>query len=75
MVFLRPTLIRDGENAEPLTNTQYDRVLSDQNKAKPKPHPILPDLESPSLPPRPPKAPAIPEEVDIPDGTGPGIKR
>ncbi|MEO7686799.1 MAG: type II secretion system secretin GspD, partial [Nitrosospira sp.] len=42
MVFLRPTLIRDGENAEPLTNTQYDRVLSDQNKAKPKPHPILP---------------------------------
>ena len=75
MVFLRPTLIRDGENAEPLTSAQYDRVLSDQKKAKPKPHPILPDMESPSLPPRPPKVPAVPDEVDVPDGTGPGIKR
>ncbi|SCY41488.1 type II secretion system secretin GspD [Nitrosospira sp. Nsp13] len=91
MVFLRPTLIRDSENAELPTNTQYDRVLSDQNKAKPKFHPILPDLESPSLPPRPPQAPAdlespslpphppkasaIPDEIDIPDGTGPGVKR
>lgn len=75
MVFLRPTLIRDSENAELTTNTQYDRVLSDQNKAKPKPHPILPNLESPSLPPRPPKVPAVPDEVDVPDGTGPGAKR
>lgn len=75
MVFLRPTLIRDSENAELPTNTQYDRVLSDQNKAKPKPHPILPNLESPSLPPRPPKTPVIPDKAEVPDGTGPGTKR
>lgn len=67
MVFLRPTLIRDGESAEPLTSTQYDRVLSAQKKAKPKPHLILLDLESPSLPPRQPQAPAAPGEAGAPN--------
>ncbi|MBA4143690.1 MAG: type II secretion system secretin GspD [Nitrosospira sp.] len=52
MVFLRPTLIRDAGRADPLADAQYDRVLGEQKKAEPRYNIILPDMESPSLPPR-----------------------
>jgi general secretion pathway protein D len=52
MVFLRPTLLRDAQRADSLTGSRYDYILGEQNKAAAKPSPPLPDLESPTLPPR-----------------------
>jgi general secretion pathway protein D len=52
MVFLRPTVLRDSKQAESLTGGRYDYVLGEQHKATPSHNPPLPDLESPTLPPR-----------------------
>ncbi len=59
MVFLRPTVVRDGQRAEPIASERYDYILGEQCKAKPAPGGALPEMESPSLPPRP--APAAPD--------------
>ena len=66
MVFLRPTLMRSGEAADPLSDAQYDRVLSEQKKASPRFNLVLPDMESPVLPPRQPP-PAILDDSVTPD--------
>ncbi|MBN9131760.1 MAG: type II secretion system secretin GspD [Nitrosospira multiformis] len=68
MVFLRPTLMRSGDAADPLSGAQYDRVLSEQKKATPEFNLVLPDMESPALPPRQP-LPVIHDSVtpDNPD--------
>ncbi len=58
MVFLRPTLVRNSEGADAYTGGRYDYILGEQRKAKPAPSAILPNYESPSLPPRQPPAPA-----------------
>ena len=34
MVFLRPTVLRDAEGADPLTNDLYDYIRGEQGKAK-----------------------------------------
>jgi general secretion pathway protein D len=52
MVFLRPTVLRDAQRAASLTEGRYDYILGQQYKAKPAPHPVLPEMESPALPPR-----------------------
>jgi general secretion pathway protein D len=52
MVFLRPTVLRNSQRAESLTDERYDYILGEQYKAKPPPSPPLPDIEGPSLPPR-----------------------
>ena len=52
MVFLRPTLLRDAQRADPLTSDRYDYILGEQRKAKPPDRPPLPQMDSPSLPPR-----------------------
>jgi general secretion pathway protein D len=52
MVFLRPTVLRDNERARSLTEGRYDYILGEQQKAKPPARPPLPDIESPTLPPR-----------------------
>jgi general secretion pathway protein D len=52
MVFLRPTVLRDAQRAESLTDERYDYILGEQYKAKPSNSPPLPDLEAPTLPPR-----------------------
>jgi general secretion pathway protein D len=75
MVFLRPTLMRAGEAADPLSGAQYDRVLSEQKKASPRFNLVLPDMESPALPPRQPPpvilddsvTPDSPDSPDSPD--------
>ena len=67
MVFLRPTLIRASEAADPLSEAQYDRVLSEQKKAKPPFNLVLPDMEPPTLPPRQPP-PVILDDSVTPDG-------
>lgn len=66
MVFLRPTLMRSGEAADPLSDAQYDRVLSEQKKATPGFNLVLPDMESPTLPPRQPP-PVILDDSVTPD--------
>ena len=52
MVFLRPTVLRDAQRADSLTGSRYDYILGEQNKAAAPPSPPLPDVQSPTLPPR-----------------------
>jgi general secretion pathway protein D len=52
MVFLRPTVLRDAQRADSVTASRYDYILGEQYKAAPPHNPPLPDLESPTLPPR-----------------------
>ena len=52
MVFLRPTVLRDAQRAESLTDGRYDYILGEQKKAAPPPSAPLPDMEPPTLPPR-----------------------
>jgi len=52
MIFLRPTLVRNSLRAETYTAERYDYILGEQEKAKPTHDPMLPDVESPMLPPR-----------------------
>jgi len=65
MVFLRPTVLRDAESAGALTGERYEYIIGQQRAAKPPVSPPLPDMESPTLPPRttPPasQAPAAPD--------------
>ena len=58
MVFLRPTVLRNAQGADPLTNERYDYILGEQNRARPAPGSVLPNVVSPTLPPRLPAAPA-----------------
>jgi general secretion pathway protein D len=58
MVFLRPTVLRNAEGADPLTSERYDYILGEQSKAKRAPSSVLPEVVSPTLPPRQPPAPA-----------------
>lgn len=51
MVFLRPTLVRDLQRADAFTGERYDYILGEQRKVKPEHSAVLPDIESPSLPP------------------------
>ena len=50
MIFLRPTVLRDGQGADTLTGERYDYILGEQGKTRPAAHPLLPDGEAPSLP-------------------------
>jgi general secretion pathway protein D len=62
MIFLRPTLVRDSQRAESYTGERYDYILGEQRKAQPVHDIMMPDVESPTLPPRTP-APALQIEV------------
>ncbi|MFL6579509.1 MAG: type II secretion system secretin GspD [Burkholderiales bacterium] len=62
MVFLRPTLVRNSQRAEEYTGERYDYILGEQQKAKPAHDVVLPDVVSPTLPPRP-ETPALQIEV------------
>lgn len=66
MVFLRPTLMRASEGSDAVSDAQYDRVLSEQKKAKPPFNLVLPDMEPPTLPPRQPP-PVILDDGVTPD--------
>ena len=58
MIFLRPTLVRNSERTNAFTSERYDYILGEQRKVQPAPSALLPDMASPSLPPRQPTAPA-----------------
>jgi general secretion pathway protein D len=53
MVFLRPTVLRDGHASGALTGERYEYIIGQQRAAKPAVSPPLPDVENPVLPPRP----------------------
>ena len=53
MIFLRPTLVRNSEDSGSYTGERYDYILGEQEKAKPVHDVVLPDVTSPTLPPRP----------------------
>jgi general secretion pathway protein D len=74
MVFLRPTLMRGSEGADSLADRQYDRIQGEQRKAAPRFNLVLPDMETPSLPPRKLQVPASDEAV-IPADTGNGVTK
>lgn len=59
MVFLRPTILRDGQSAEKLSMDRYEIIRANQKDAQPAHHPMLPLQDAPVLPPqRAPSAPA-----------------
>ena len=62
MIFLRPTVLRDGASSTTLTNDRYQYIIGEQRKVKADPSSNLPHMESPVLPPlEPDKAPAEPK--------------
>ena len=67
MIFLRPTLVRDSRRADAFTGERYDYILGEQDKAKPAHDAVLPDMASPTLPPRtaPATQPAPALEIEV----------
>jgi general secretion pathway protein D len=67
MVFLRPFVVRDEATARSLVGDRYDQMRHFQEEAKQEPHPVLPQMQNPMLPPLPPgtgaKPPATPQGV------------
>jgi len=53
MVFLRPVVLRDVAGMEPVTSERYRQTIEEQKKTEPAPHPVLPDIGTPVLPPLP----------------------
>lgn len=58
MVFLRPLVLRDSTAYGGVTTERYRQLLGEQEKSQPAPHPVLPEIQGPRLPPLPPSAPA-----------------
>jgi general secretion pathway protein D len=54
MIFLQPTIVRDAQAADPVTSERYNYILGVEKSAKPTADGILPHVESPALPARPP---------------------
>jgi general secretion pathway protein D len=50
MVFLRPTILREPQRAEPIFRERYDYIIGEQERTRPTPHPALPEIEWPALP-------------------------
>ncbi len=68
MIFLRPTVVRDSQRADTYTGERYDYIIGEQVKAQPAHDAILPDMDSPVLPPRPLPAPPAIEANPPPKG-------
>jgi len=51
MVFLRPLVMRERSTYGPVTSERYRQMLEEQNKARIPPSVVLPDIETPTLPP------------------------
>jgi general secretion pathway protein D len=65
MIFLRPTLVRDSQSANAFTGDRYDYILGEQARARPAHDAVLPDMDPPRLPPRPP-LPSLPAPAATP---------
>jgi general secretion pathway protein D len=58
MIFLRPVLIRDSTGYRGVTAERYKQMFEEQEKTQMPPHPLLPDMQAPRLPPMESPAPA-----------------
>ncbi len=67
MIFLKPTLVRNSEDSGTYSGERYDYIRGEQLKAKPKPDSVLPDMESPIVPPRSNVQPAVPARNQKPE--------
>ncbi|MGH8642885.1 MAG: type II secretion system secretin GspD [Burkholderiales bacterium] len=68
MVFLRPFVVRDEGTARSLVVDRYDQMRRFQEGAKQDPHPILPQMQNPMLPPLAPGTSAKPPAPASPQG-------
>ena len=66
MIFLRPTLLRNPQSLNSLSNNRYDYILGEQLKAVLPSILALPEFGVPSLPPREGASPAIPPAIAAP---------
>jgi general secretion pathway protein D len=51
MVFLRPLVMRERSTYGPVTTERYRQMIEEQNKARLPPSVVLPNIETPTLPP------------------------
>jgi general secretion pathway protein D len=51
MVFLRPLVMRERSSYGPVTSERYRQMIEEQNKSHIPPSVVLPDIETPTLPP------------------------
>jgi general secretion pathway protein D len=51
MVFLRPLVMRERSTYGPVTSERYRQMIEEQNKARIPPSVVLPNIETPTLPP------------------------
>ncbi|MFO1336245.1 MAG: type II secretion system secretin GspD [Piscinibacter sp.] len=68
MVFLKPTIMRDGEAASRLSLDRYDLIRARQQEAQPAPNVLIPLKDAPVLPPMSPPA-AAPAAAPAASGT------
>jgi general secretion pathway protein D len=67
MVFLRPIVMRNTEDATRLSLDRYDLIRAQQKDAQPSPNILMPVGETPILPPqRAPQPPAAPASAPVP---------
>uniref|UniRef100_UPI00286B5AB4 type II secretion system secretin GspD n=1 Tax=Roseateles sp. TaxID=1971397 RepID=UPI00286B5AB4 len=69
MVFLRPVVMRNADDASKLSLDRYDMIRAQQKDAQPPANILLPVGESPVLPPQrlpPPLLPAVPASAPVP---------
>jgi general secretion pathway protein D len=70
MVFLRPFVVRDEGAARSLVVDRYDQMRRFQEGVRQDPHPVLPEMQNPMLPPLAPgtsaKPPAAPQGAPAP---------
>jgi general secretion pathway protein D len=64
LVFLRPTVLRDGRQVDALTSERYDYIRGEQDRARAQgaATAVLPNVGGPSLPDRSPAAEAAPAQ-------------
>ena len=67
MIFLRPTLVRNSVDSGTYSGERYDYIRGEQLKVKPQHDAVLPDMESPTLPPTaaPVTAPTPPLDIEV----------
>ncbi|MBL8359051.1 MAG: type II secretion system secretin GspD [Rubrivivax sp.] len=70
MIFLRPTVLRDGDSASRLSLDRYDMLRGQQQATQPTPSIVMPLNEGPVLPALPPAPPAA-----APSGSAPAPPR
>jgi general secretion pathway protein D len=71
MVFLRPLLMREKSTYGPLTSDRYRMMLEQEEKGRIPPSMVLPDIQTPRLPPEPPPAPSGPVPFAPPPPSAP----